>query len=88
MRPPRDMQDTQGVGFSSEDQSDPSHTVVSPDELSKWNYEQGERFDIGTVYTVIAGLLNLLVVFDAYSGPLVIPPTGEEEKQDNKKRNS
>jgi len=86
MRPPRDMQDTQGVGFTSVDKSDPSHQVVSPDELSKWNYDQGEYFEIGTVFTVIAGLLNLLVVFDAYSGPLVIVPPEEDKNVDTKKK--
>lgn len=60
--------------FKSIDQTDANNTVVHPDELSKWNYDYGENFDIGTVFTVIAGLLNLLVVFDAYSGPLVIAP--------------
>jgi hypothetical protein len=84
MRPPRDMQDTQGVGFTSEDRSDPSHQVVSPDELAKWNYDQGEYFEIGTVFTVIAGLLNVLVIFDAYGGPLVIAPS--EEKKDSDKK--
>jgi hypothetical protein len=57
---------------------------VSPDELSKWNYDQGEYFEIGTVFTVVAGLLNLLVIFDAYGGPLVIAPP-EEDKDKNKK---
>jgi hypothetical protein len=84
MRPPRDLQDTNGVGFASEDKSDPAHQVVSPDELAKWNYDQGEYFEIGTVFTVVAGLLNLLVIFDAYGGPLVITPP-EEDKDKEKK---
>lgn len=29
--------------------------------------------DLGWVYTVIAGMLNLLVIYDAYIGPLPIP---------------
>jgi len=67
----------------SEDRTDPSHTVHHPDELAQWNYEQGEYFEIGTVFTVIAGLLNILVIFDAYGGPLVIMPP-DEKKNDNK----
>jgi hypothetical protein len=75
MRPPYDFPPPeQAGGFKSVDQTDPSHTVEHPDELSKWNYEYGEYFDIGTVFTVIAGLLNVLVIFDAYGGPLVILP--------------
>jgi hypothetical protein len=85
MRPPQDMQDTNGVGFPSVDKSDPAHQVVSPDELSKWNYDQGEYFDIGTVFTVVAGLLNVLVIFDAYGGPLVITPPESEKKNEEKK---
>jgi hypothetical protein len=46
-------------------------------------------FEMGTVYTVIAGLLNILVVFDAYGGPLVILPSEEtkpKEQKNNKSR--
>jgi len=85
MRPPKDMQDT-GSGFPSEDKSDPSQQVVSPDELSKWSYDQGEYFEIGTVFTVVAGLLNILVIFDAYGGPLVIKPPEETKDADKKKK--
>src|SRR4051812_13167165 len=72
-RPPYEIAPAdQGGSFKSVDQTDPKHTVEHPDELAKWNYEQGEYFDIGTMFTVIAGLLNVLVIFDAYGGPLVI----------------
>lgn len=43
---------------------------VLNDELSLWQKRLGRRFEIGTLYTVIAGLLNLLVVFDALGGPM------------------
>jgi len=49
-----------------------------------WNYDLGEMFEIGTVFTVIAGLLNILAIFDAYGGPLVIPPPEEKKKPDDK----
>lgn len=42
----------------------------SIDQLSLWHQRLGRWFDIGTLYTVIAGLLNLLVVYDAWAGPL------------------
>lgn len=84
-RPPRDVsQGGPGNGFISEDQSDRSHNVISADELSKWNYDYGEYFEIGTVFTVIAGLLNILVIYDAYGGPLIIPPPDEKQKADAK----
>src|SRR5262249_44209849 len=37
--------------------------------------------DLGWVYTVIAGMLNILVIYDAYAGPMIIPlarPTSKE----------
>ena len=38
-------------------------------ELDELNYAYNRRFELGTVYTMIAGLLNLLVIFDAGGGP-------------------
>lgn len=45
----------------------------SPGELSDWNQATSSGFDMGTLYTMIAGLLNILVVFDAWGGPLPPP---------------
>lgn len=45
-----------------------------PNQLAKWTVEMHPRFEIGTIYTVIAGLLNVLVICDAYAGPLVLLP--------------
>lgn len=43
------------------------------DQLSMWQRRLGRRFEIGTLYTVIAGMLNVLVVLDAFAGPLRTP---------------
>ena len=40
------------------------------DQLSAWYLALGRFFDIGTLYVTIAGLLNMLVVYDAFAGPL------------------
>ena len=40
--------------------------------LAGWHRELNSDFEIGTVYTMIAGLLNLLAIFDAAAGPLPI----------------
>jgi hypothetical protein len=74
MRPPRitppaNMPD----GFTS-------GKVRHPDELAKWYYDLGDMFEMGTVFTVIAGLLNILAVYDAYGGPLVIVPRIEKKE--------
>jgi hypothetical protein len=50
-----------------------------PGELDQWNEEMASGFDMGTLYTMVAGLLNILVVFDAYGGPLP-PPTNAKRK--------
>ena len=52
----------------------------NPDWLSKWNNEDSASFDLGSLYTAIAGLLNLLVIFDAYAGPMPIP-IGQSKKK-------
>lgn len=58
------------------------------DELAEWHYTLGQRFDIGTLYTMVAGLLNILAIFDAYGGPVVSEP-GKPERgppDDDKKK--
>jgi hypothetical protein len=71
---------------------DPNHTTPlwngfmappadHPDQLSEWSKEYGILLDMGVLYTMIAGLLNILAIFDAYGGPLVPAP----EKKDDKK---
>jgi hypothetical protein len=76
MRPPR-MQEAFGP-FYTEDSL--KNRVQHPNELAKWYYDLGDLFELGTVFTVIAGLLNVLAIFDALGGPLVIVPPDEEKK--------
>lgn len=46
-------------------------------ELNEWHKTLNRYFDLGTVYTMIAGLLNLLAIYDAWGGPVQM----EEEKK-------
>ncbi len=48
-------------------------------QLSDWNFRMGMFFELGTVYTVIAGLLNILAMYDAWGGPALAggPPHDE-----------
>ena len=39
------------------------------DELATWHERLKGYFDIATLYTMVAGLLNFLVIFDAFGGP-------------------
>jgi hypothetical protein len=43
--------------------------AVAEGEHSLWERTYGPGFELGTVYTMIAGLLNLLAIFDAFGGP-------------------
>lgn len=52
---------------------------VTPAQLSEWYRTLNVYFDLGTVYTTIAGLLNVLVIYDAWGGPA--PFETEEESQ-------
>ena len=46
-------------------------------ELNELQRNGNKRWDLGWVYTVIAGVLNLLVIYDAFAGPMFREPTPE-----------
>jgi len=50
-----------------------------PDEVSAWYARKGAGYEMGTWYTMIAGLLNILVIYDAFCGPLAIPISGRRK---------
>jgi hypothetical protein len=55
-----------------------------PDEetLNDLQRKGNKRWDLGWVYTVIAGVLNLLVIYDALAGPMFRePPPGWGKKE-------
>jgi hypothetical protein len=58
------------------------------DELAQWHRELNSRFELGTLYTMIAGLLNVLAIYDAYAGPVISVPEEEKDKppDDEKKK--
>jgi len=43
-----------------------------PDQISAWNARFGQGHELGIWLTMIAGLLNILVAFDALCGPVAI----------------
>ncbi len=49
------------------------------DQLADWHRRLGQFFDIGTLYTMLAGMLNLLVIYDAWAGPL--GPSEDERRR-------
>jgi hypothetical protein len=53
------------------------------DELNDLQRNGSKRWDLGWVYTVIAGVLNLLVIYDAFAGPMFRdPPIMTETNQE------
>lgn len=62
----------------------PPHRRVfeeATDEISAWYARYGAGYEMGTWFTMIAGLLNILVIYDAYSGPLGIPISGRRKEE-------
>ena len=55
------------------------------DVLGMWHFEMKHMFQIGTLYTVIAGLLNFLAIYDAFCGPAILTP--EQKAKMEAKRN-
>ena len=49
-----------------------SYMQVPPEaELNRLQRDGDKRWDLGWVFTVIAGVLNILVIYDALAGPVV-----------------
>jgi hypothetical protein len=47
--------------------------------LNRLNKELHRFFELGTVYTMVAGLLNVLAIYDAFSGPVIVEPGKKRE---------
>ena len=47
--------------------------------LASWHRELKGYFEIATLYTMVAGLLNMLAIYDAFAGPVF--PQPEEKKK-------
>ena len=78
------------VQFVNHDKAKPNGPVFgtfqrtpSEEELNNLQRDGNKRWDLGWVYTVIAGVLNLLVIYDALAGPMFRePPHGWARKDD------
>ena len=62
--------------------NDPAARALSKEPtLDELNKHLAGYFELGTAYTMIAGLLNLLAVYDAWGGP-VFPEVPKKEDED------
>ncbi|MGE0758249.1 MAG: DUF6677 family protein [Pirellulaceae bacterium] len=57
-----------------------SREEYEADELSKWHLRYHSYFELGTLYTMIAGLLNVLAVYDAVAGPVLYATSSGDRK--------
>jgi TM2 domain-containing membrane protein YozV len=55
---------------------------ATPAELNEWYKTLHRYFELGTVYTMIAGLLNILAIYDAWGGPVAFDEEDEKRKQE------
>jgi hypothetical protein len=50
------------------------------DELASWHEEYNKLWELSTLYTLVAGLLNVLAIYDAFAGPVLPAPEEETER--------
>lgn len=55
----------------------------APSELDTLQKHLNRYFELGTLFTMVAGLLNLLVIYDAFGGPA--EPALQEKKEEKEK---
>jgi hypothetical protein len=56
------------------------------DTLARWHGESHMFFELGTLYTVVAGLLNILAIYDAYAGPVIGHPDDDKRPPPDKNK--
>ena len=61
--------------------ADPRMTAVVEAGRALWHKRLGRFFEIGTLYTMLAGMLNALVIYDAFSGPMHPAPRDEKKEK-------
>jgi TM2 domain-containing membrane protein YozV len=75
----RFMAPPQPEGLNPDDPA--ARALAQQPTLDTLNFHLRGYFELGTAYTMIAGLLNLLAVYDAWGGP-VFPVEAKKEEED------
>ena len=68
------------------DSQTPIHEGTGDDQLHDWHSKLKGRYELGTLFTMIAGLLNILAIFDAYGGPAFMDPEAQKVREKNRKK--
>jgi hypothetical protein len=74
------------VGFVPRPFLDWFEAPLNDDEIQSLNRRLGKRYELALVYTWIAGLLNILAVWDALEGPAYGYGDEEDEEADREKK--
>jgi hypothetical protein len=60
-------------------ETDPNYNQPTAHDL---NYVLNRRLELATFFTVVAGLLNVLAIYDAWAGPVPIQPAAKKEEEE------
>lgn len=60
-----------GTEINPNTRFDTQHNEFKQNQLSIWHARYSFCYDLGTTFTMVAGLLNILVIFDAFAGPML-----------------
>lgn len=61
-------------------------TLGERDVLAMWHFDYKHMFDMGILFTMVAGLLNFLAIYDAFCGPAIITAAQKEEAESRRKK--
>lgn len=78
------MAPPQPEGFGNADDATMRALAHQP-SLDALHFHLRSYFDLGTAYTMIAGLLNILAVYDAWGGPVFMEPAKKEDEDEEEK---
>jgi hypothetical protein len=56
------------------------------DVLGMWHFDYKHMFEIGVLFTMVAGMLNFLAIYDAFCGPAIVTAAQKEELERRKKK--
>lgn len=71
-------------GFMAPPRLDSDARAVFADQptVSQLHSRLHRFFELGTVYTMVAGLLNIMAIYDAWGGPVFLAPVKKEEDEE------
>jgi hypothetical protein len=64
--------------YSTDTREDPNNSQPTINDLP---HKLDRFFDLGTLFTMIGGLLNILAIYDAWGGPATFYPKKEEKEE-------